>query len=114
MLSSIWSQFCGEVEMEGGSMVGAGTATADFKVNQAVMKTVRHDPSVESIHLGHGEAVDGNPGFMDAQLHFRNCFLCSTCTEYYAKYKDDFFCFIFCQGLLRLWLRSVTTSVLIT
>ena len=94
VLSSIWSQFCGEVDMEGGSMVGAGTATADFKVNQAVMKTVRHDPSVESIQLSHGEAVEWNPGFIDAQLHLRNCFLCKACTEYYAyyaKYKDDFF-----------------------
>ena len=49
----------------GGSTVGRGTATADFKVNQAVMKAVSHDPSVESIHLGHGEAGDGNPGFID-------------------------------------------------
>ena len=48
---------CGEEGSDwGGSSVGGGTATADFKVNQAVMKAVSHDPSVESIHLGHGEA----------------------------------------------------------
>ena len=39
-----------------GVQFGAPTARADFKVNQAVMKAVSHDPSVESIHLGHGEA----------------------------------------------------------
>ena len=32
-------------------------------MNQVVMKAVGHDPSAESIHLGHGEPVDGNLGF---------------------------------------------------
>ena len=56
---------CGKVsksqKLYGWSSVGK--ARADFKVNQVVMKVVSHDPSVESIHLGHGEPVDGNQGF---------------------------------------------------
>ena len=45
-----------------GVQFGAPTARADFKVNQTVMKAVSHDPAGESIHLGHGEALDGNQG----------------------------------------------------
>ena len=53
---------CGKVsKLYGWSSMGK--ARADFKVNQVVMKAVSHDPSVESIHLGHGEPVDGNQGF---------------------------------------------------
>ena len=56
---------CGKVSKSQGfySWSSMGEARADFKVNQVVMKVVSHDPSVESIHLGHGEPVDGNQGF---------------------------------------------------
>ena len=60
MWISILSRVCGEGSDRGGSTVGGGTATADFKVNQAVMKTVSHDPSAEPIHLRHGEAGMGS------------------------------------------------------
>ena len=97
------------------STVWAPTATADFKVNQTVMKAVSHDPAGESIHLGHGEALDGNQGWKlwDTQKHLD---LDLDCIVRWNEYTFGHWCRqSSSSGLLfqQFWLALLTVLVIL-